>query len=112
MYKPNNNRKGGKSTTGQDGEIVRVRTPNKKEREVLGTVTNMLGASRVTVRCLDGTTRMCRIQGKMKKRTWIREGDIVIIVPWEFQDEKADVVWRYTGPQANWLEKKGYLKTV
>jgi translation initiation factor 1A len=89
--------------------VTRVRTPNRNEHEVLGTVTNMLGGSRVTVHCMDSITRMCRIRGKMKKRTWVREGDIVIVVPWEFQDEKGDIIWRYTGPQADWLQKKGYL---
>lgn len=91
--------------------VTRVRTPNKNEREVLGNVTSMLGSNRVAVRCMDGITRMCRIRGKMKKRVWIREGDVVIVVPWDFQDEKADVIWRYTGPQANWLERKGFLNT-
>jgi translation initiation factor 1A len=90
--------------------VIRVRTPNRNEREVLGTVTNLLGGSRVTVQCMDSVTRMCRIRGKMKKRTWVREGDIVIVVPWDFQDEKGDIIWRYTGPQAEWLQKKGYLK--
>jgi len=52
---------------------------------------------------------MGRIPGKMKKRIWIREGDVVIVVPWSFQDEKADVVWRYTRPQVDWLKRKGYL---
>jgi translation initiation factor 1A len=95
---------------GGEGEIVtRVRVPNKKDGEVLGTVVSMLGANRVVVRCVDGVTRMCRIPGKMKKRIWIRENDVVIVVPWDFQDEKADVIWRYTGPQVNWLEKKGFL---
>ncbi len=89
--------------------ITRVRVPNKKEREILGTVTSMLGANRVVVRCVDGVTRMCRIPGKLKKRIWIREGDVVIVVPWAFQDDKGDVVWRYTGPQVNWLERKGFL---
>ena len=94
-----------------EGEVItRVRTPNKKDREVLGTVISMLGASRVVVRCFDGVTRMCRIRGKMKKRVWVREGDVVIVVPWEIQDEKGDVTWRYTGPQVSWLERKGYLK--
>jgi translation initiation factor 1A len=76
---------------------------------VLGTVISMLGSNRVTVKCMDGVTRMCRIRGKMKKRVWIREGDVVIVVPWEIQNEKADVIWRYTGPQVNWLQRKGYL---
>jgi translation initiation factor 1A len=53
---------------------------------------------------------MARIPGKMKKRIWIREGDVVIIIPWDFQNEKADVVWRYTGPQVDWLQRKGFLK--
>jgi translation initiation factor 1A len=75
-------------------------------------VIGMLGASRVTVRCMDGLTRMCRIRGKMKKRLWVREGDVVIVVPWDFQDEKGDVVWRYTGPQVSWLERKGYLTSA
>jgi translation initiation factor 1A len=54
---------------------------------------------------------MCRIRGKMKKRTWVREGDTVIVVPWDFQDEKGDVTWRYTGPQTSWLQRKGYLES-
>ena len=59
---------------------------------------------------MDGVVRMGRIPGSMKKKIWIREGDIVIVVPWEFQNEKADVIWKYTRPQVEWLERKGYLK--
>lgn len=98
------------SSAGTGGEVVRVRTPRRDQREVLGTVTGMLGGSRVTVSCMDSTTRMCRIRGKMKKRTWVREGDTVIVVPWEIQNEKGDVVWRYTGPQTDWLTKKGFFE--
>jgi len=89
-------------------EIVRVRIP--KGKEMLGIVDGMLGANRVSVRCLDGKTRLGRIPGKMKKRIWIRNGDVIIIVPWDFQDGKADVIWRYTSPQVDWLERRGYLK--
>ena len=92
----------------QEEEIIRVRIPRGKE--ILGIVDNMLGANRLNVRCMDGKTRLGRIPGKMKKRIWIRRGDIVIIVPWDFQDEKADVIWRYTSPQADWLERRGYLQ--
>ncbi len=71
---------------------------------------SLLGSNRIKVRGLDGVTRMARIPGKLKKRIWIREGDVVIIVPWDFQAEKADVVWRYTGPQVDYLQRKGFLK--
>ncbi|MDP2215989.1 MAG: translation initiation factor eIF-1A [Methanolobus sp.] len=90
--------------------VTRVRTPRKENKEVLAIVENMLGANHVRLRCMDGVVRMGRIPGSMKKKTWIREGDIVIAVPWAFQDEKADVIWKYTRPQVNWLERKGYLK--
>ena len=71
---------------------------------------SLLGANRIKVRCIDGITRMGRIPGKMKKRIWIRQGDVVIVIPWEIENEKADVVWRYTGPQVDWLQRKGFLK--
>ena len=108
MNRPGNHSSGNRSAPAGE-PVTRVRTPNKNEHEILGTVTGMLGGSRVTVRCMDSTTRMCRIRGKMKKRTWVREGDIVIVVPWDFQNEKADVIWRYTQPQVDWLQKKGFL---
>ena len=45
----------------------------------------------------------------MKRRLWIREGDLVIIKPWSFQDAKADVAWRFTRTQAINLSKKGMV---
>jgi translation initiation factor 1A len=111
MNRPYNH--GGRKPTSKVGEVItRVRTPDKGEGEVLGTVVKMLGASHFTIQCLDSMTRMCRLRGKMRKRVWIREGDTVIVVPWEFQDEKGDVTWRYTGPQVSWLRRKGYLDIV
>ncbi len=91
----------------RETEVVRVRLP--KEGEVFGFVFQMLGSNRIKVNCMDGMERICRIPGKLKKRIWIREGDLVIVKPWEFQHEKADVIWRYTRPQAAWLKKRGYL---
>ncbi|RZB28918.1 MAG: translation initiation factor 1A [Candidatus Argoarchaeum ethanivorans] len=70
----------------------------------------MLGANRIRVRCMDGVVRIGRIPGKMKKRTWIRVGDVVILVPWPFQNEKADIKWRYERMHAEWLERRGYLR--
>ena len=69
----------------------------------------MMGANHIRVRCYDGVTRMGRIKGKIKKRVWIREGDILIVTPWSFQDEKCDIIYRYLPPQADWLRKNRYL---
>jgi translation initiation factor 1A len=83
--------------------------PKKRNNEMFARADLMLGANHIRVRCFDGVTRMGRIKGKIKKRAWIREGDLLIIVPWEFQDEKCDIHFRYRGPQVDWLKKNGYL---
>lgn len=95
-------------TIGPDGqpEFVRVRLPRKKEGEVFGIADQLLGASRIKIMCADGKSRMGRIPGKIKKRMWIREGDLVIVQPWDFQDEKANIVYRYTKTQAMYLSRK------
>ncbi len=89
--------------TTEDG----LRLPD--EDEVLGVVEEMLGANRLRVRCEDGQTRTARIPGKMKKRVWISEDDIVVVEPWDWQDEKADVKWRYDQADADRLRDEGHL---
>ena len=84
-----------------------LRMPN--DDEVFAEVTNMLGANRVTVRCADGTERTARIPGRMQKRVWIRENDIVLVEPWDWQDEKATIEWRYTGQDADQLRREGHI---
>jgi eukaryotic/archaeal initiation factor 1A len=106
----NNNRKRGPAPT-EGEQVVRVRIPKKEEREVLAIVENLLGANHLKLRCMDGVVRLGRIPGSMKKKIWIHEGDVVIAVPWDFQDEKADIIWKYTRPQVDWLDKKGFLRT-
>jgi len=78
--------------------------------DVLGVAVKMLGFDRIMVKCQDGHERLCRIRGKIKRRVWIREGDIVLVSPWDFQaDSRGDIIWRYTRGQVDWLRKKGYL---
>jgi translation initiation factor 1A len=95
--------------SGDAPETSRVRIPRKDRNEVLATVSSLLGSKRVTLQCMDGIVRMGRIPGSKHKKMWIREGDIVIANPWEIQDSKAEVTWKYTRPQIEWLERKGYL---
>ena len=95
----------------QPEEFTRIRLPKKSENEILGIVESLLGANKLRVRCMDGVVRLVRIPGKMKKRMWVHEGDVIIIIPWSFQNEKADMVWKYSSPQVNWLERKGFLKS-
>ncbi|HEU16769.1 MAG TPA: translation initiation factor eIF-1A [Nitrososphaeria archaeon] len=77
--------------------------------EMLGRVVKLLGSDHIMVKCADGKVRVGRIRGKLKRRIWVRENDVVLIAPWEFQDDRCDVLWRYTIPQADLLRQKGYL---
>ena len=81
-----------------------------EEGEVFAVVTEMLGANRVTVQCADGIERTARIPGRMQKRIWIRQDDVVLVEPWDWQDEKADVTWRYENQEAETLRAEGYLE--
>ncbi|TFG57273.1 MAG: translation initiation factor eIF-1A [Methanomassiliicoccus sp.] len=93
----------------QSEEILRCPYPNKKEGEMFGIADQLLGASRIKIMCADGNSRMGRIPGKIKKRMWIREGDLVIIRPWDFQDEKCDVLYRFTKTQSSHLSRRKVL---
>lgn len=99
--------KGKKNTGPEDYAVRRVRLPD--EGELLGIVVRLLGNDRAIVKCTDGINRTSRIPGRMRKRVWIRQDDVVIVAPWDFQDAKADIVWRYNTGQVRFLEERGYL---
>ena len=91
-----------------DEEGVKVRVP--KRNEVIGVVQQMLGTGRLRVKCLDGKVRLCRIPGRMRKRVWIREGDIVLVELGDVQsDTKGDISYRYTQDQVRWLKRENYV---
>lgn len=79
--------------------------------DVLGIAAKILGAERILVKCQDGKERVCTVRGKLKRRVWMREGDIVLVSPWDFQsDTGGDIFWRYRKNQTEWLQGHSYLK--
>ena len=98
----------GKKKVLSEGELSQLVLPSTND--ILGVAIKLLGYDRVLVKCQDGHERLCRIRGKMKRRVWIREGDIVLVSPWDFQtDKRGDLIWRYTRAQAEMLRRKGYI---
>lgn len=81
------------------------------EGEVLCVVERVIGADHVLIRCLDNPEkpRKARIPGRMRRRVWIREGDVVIAAVWDFQPDKADVTYRYQRDELKRLLAKGLL---
>lgn len=90
-------------------EYSRAKLPDPRNREIFAIADSLLGASRIKVQCADGKSRMGRIPGKMKKRQWIRPGDLLIVKPWDFQDDKCDVSYRYTRTQSVNLARRKLL---
>ncbi len=98
----------GKRKVLNESALKEIRLP--EEGELLGRVLKLLGSDQVMVKCTDGITRRGRIRGKLKRRIWIRDNDIVVIAPWDFkQTERGDIVWRFTLPQVDWLKNNDHL---
>jgi len=91
-----------------EGNRKDLRMPD--DDELFAVVTEMLGANRIRVRCADGVERTARIPGRMQKREWIREDDVVLVSPWDWQDEKADVEYRYEKSDADQLREEGHIQ--
>ena len=94
---------------GPEPKIQRARLP--KEKEVIGIIEQRLGGNKMKVNCLDGKTRNCRVPGRLKRRLWLRPDDVVIIEPWELDDTRGDIIFKYKLNQIAWLRKNNYLET-
>ena len=90
-------------------EVGRLPVPRRNRGEVFAVANQLLGAARIRVMGEDSVPRMGRITGKMKKKMWIREGDLLIIRPWGFQAGKADILFRYSRTQAQYLSRRNLL---
>jgi translation initiation factor 1A len=99
-----------KKTTNTEPTFSRVRTP--RANEVLGVVEQRSGGIRMVVRCLDGKTRSCRVPGRLRRGLWLRERDVVLVQPWEFENDKGDVIFKYYPNQVEWLRRNGFLKEI
>lgn len=86
-----------------------IRLP--QEGEYMGVVLETLGGARMKVYCEDGKERLCRIPGKFRSRMWVKEGDFVIVKPWDIQgDRKGDIVYRYRPLETEYLREIGRLQ--
>ena len=107
-------KKRGKAASGEP-VVTRVKFPNKRMGEMFGRVVEIYGNDRMQVFCEDGKHRIGRIRGKIKKRVWIRRGDLVIVNPWEWETEtkeglgKCEISWRYMRHEISWLERNNRI---
>lgn len=97
------------SNQNNQDQYIRLPLP-KAEDEMFAIVNRKVGGPRMTVNCEDGKSRLARIPGgKRRKLRKIRKGDLLIISPWDIQDEKAEILHKYKRSQARYLSRKNML---
>src|SRR3989344_6073275 len=92
----------------EEQKITRARLP--RGEEVMGIIEQRLCGNKMMVNCLDGKTRNCRVPGRLRRKLWLRPGDVVIVEPWELDKNRGDVLFKYNLNQIQWLKKNGYIK--
>ncbi len=83
--------------------------PNEEEGTMLCVVVQNVGAGFLKVYCTDGEHYMARIPGTMRRRVWIREGDVILFLPWGTRDMKGEVVYRYVKDEVRKLIEMGLI---
>ena len=110
--KKNKGKKSKKNQPPPDEANLRVKLPYRPKGEIFAVAETFQGGSRLQLICEDGERRMGRIPGKLRRRMWVRENDLLIVVPWSFQDSKADVKFRYTPTQTANLKRRGKIPEI
>ena len=99
-----------KSRFNQDEPKI-ARAPLPKEGQVIGIVEQRHGGNKMNITCLDGKDRNGRVPGRLKRRLWLRPGDVIILEPWELDDSKGDILFKYRPNQVKWLRQNCHLET-
>ena len=100
----NKRKKGKKPVVKEDRDLV-----YKGESEEYAQVIKILGDGRFECNCADGVKRIAHVRGKMRKRIWIANGDIILVSLRDFEPEKCDVVEKYREKEVAKLKKVGEI---
>ncbi|KAJ2902411.1 eukaryotic translation initiation factor 1a [Zalerion maritima] len=108
---PKNKGKGGKNRRRgkNENDNEKRELTFKEEGQEYAQVVKMLGNGRLEAQCFDGTKRLAHIRGKLRKKVWINQGDIILLSLRDYQDEKGDVILKYTADEARSLKSFGEL---
>lgn len=108
---PKNKGKGGKNRRRgkNENEDEKRELVFKEDGQEYAQVLKMLGNGRLEAFCFDGVKRLCHIRGKLRKKVWINQGDIILVGLRDYQDTKADVILKYNPDEARNLKSYGEL---
>merc|ERR1712121_522890 len=106
---PKNKGKGGKNRRrgNNENDTLKRELVFKEDGQEYAQVMKMLGNGRLEAMCFDGVKRLCLIRGKLRRKVWINQSDIVLVGLRDFQDAKADVILKYSPDEARNLKSYG-----
>merc|ERR1712121_104239 len=106
---PKNKGKGGKNRRRgkNENEGLKRELVFKEDGQEYAQVIKMLGNGRLEAMCFDGVKRLCHIRGKLRKKVWINQSDIILIGLRDYQDAEADVILKYSADEARNLKSYG-----
>ena len=82
----------------------------KEDGEEYAIVDKMLGGSRCQITLPDQSSKLAIIRGKLRgRRNWMSPGDLVLVSVRSFQDDKCDIIHKYTTGQIQMLKRKDSL---
>ncbi len=83
----------------------------KESDQEYAKVVKALGSCNFELMCEDGVTRMGHVRGKMQKKIWINENDTVLVGLRDFQDNKCDIIHKYSPDEVKRLNNINEVKS-
>ncbi|ELW65669.1 Eukaryotic translation initiation factor 1A, Y-chromosomal [Tupaia chinensis] len=107
---PKNEGKGGKNRRRGKNENEAVkRVVFKEDGQENAQVIQMLGTGRLEALGFASVKRLCPIRGKLRKKVWVNTWDIILVGLREFQDNKADGIFKSNADEARSLKAEDKL---
>ena len=104
---PNN--KGGKKYKRNKNVIQEnknTRFKDENESQEYAQITSALGNCRFDVLCFDGKSRLATMCGKMRKRVFVNQGELILVSLRDWQDSKCDIIDKYNQMLLSYLTAK------
>ena len=107
---PKNKGKGGKTRRrGKNEGDQKRELILKEDGQSYAQVLKMLGNEWIEAYGFDGITRRVHIRGAARKKAWVNVGDIILISLRNFQDQKADLILKYSADEVRTLHTMGQI---
>ena len=101
------NRGGKRFKRGKKGIEKMIYKDNSNEGQLYGLVKKNFGNGRGKILCEDGLTRLGTLRGNLKKKCRLEVNDVIIICPFDFQDNKGIIIHKYNEAHRLLLIKSG-----